>query len=53
MKLKEFDLNLDDFKVHYNEAVEKEEKSFDYEGNVMNTDYAKYLIEYLESCKRK
>lgn len=33
----------------YNEAVEKKEEQFVFEGSELLTAYAKYLIQYLES----
>ena len=50
--MKYLDINLDDLKAHYNEAVESNEKSFIYEDETWVTDYAKYLIEYLDSLKK-
>ena len=48
MKKSEFNVSLHDLKAHYNEAVKSNKESFIYEDNVWVTDYAKYLIEYLE-----
>lgn len=39
---------LKELKDRYNQAVEAEEETFDFKGGELLTEYAKYLIEYLE-----
>lgn len=36
------------FKKRYQQAVDKSEEQFNFDGNDFVTDYAKYLIEYLD-----
>lgn len=45
--------NLDDFKKLYEEAVKTDSKYFVYEGQLVLTAYAKYVIEYLMSKTNK
>jgi hypothetical protein len=49
-KMKQWDRpTLDRLKKRYDEAVRDHEYKFTFEGDEFLTDYAKYLIEYLES----
>ncbi len=41
--------DLEPLKQKYEEAVEKGEDIFEYRGGQVVTNFAKYLIEYLES----
>jgi len=45
--------NLEDFKKLYDEAVKSDSKYFVYEGQMVLTAYAKYVIEYLTSQTNK
>ena len=48
---KQVEFNAESFKkfrARYNEAIEKKEIQFTFEGNEYLTSYAKYVIEYLE-----
>lgn len=44
---------LEPLKKAYNKAVELEMKEFQYRGATLITDFAKYLIEHMESIKSK
>ena len=48
---KHININLDHFKIEYNKAVEEGKDLFVYEDNEFVVEYAKYLIQYLESLK--
>lgn len=39
---------LKELKDRYNKAVKNKEETFDFKGATLVTNYAKYLIEYLE-----
>lgn len=39
---------LERLRVAHKWARDQQQESFDFEGNVLVTDYAKYLIEYLD-----
>lgn len=39
---------LKELKAEYNKSVENKIEIFDFKGNALLTDYAKYLIEYLD-----
>lgn len=45
-------INLKDLKEAYNKAVEENKDSFKYEDVEFYTQYAKYLIEFLESADK-
>ena len=45
--------NLEEFKKLYDEAIKSDSKYFVYEGQMVLTHYAKYVIEYLTSQKDK
>lgn len=36
-------------KKEYNKAVKENKKQFNYKGNILLTDYAKYLLQYMET----
>jgi hypothetical protein len=40
---------LKELKAEYNKSVENKIEVFNFKGNELLTDYAKYLIEFLES----
>jgi hypothetical protein len=44
--------NLEDFKKLYDEAIKSDSKYFEYEGQLVLTHYAKYVIEYLTNQKK-
>lgn len=45
-------INLKDLKEAYNKAVEENKDSFKYEDVEFYTQYAKYLIEFLEGTNK-
>ena len=45
--------DLPKLKGYYNLAVEKGWEQFDFNGSILLTAYAKYLIEYLEGIKAR
>ena len=45
------DVNLDDLREAYKQAVEDGKESFMYKKLELNTEYTKFLIEYLETLK--
>lgn len=44
-------INLPEFKIAYEKAVEENKDVFTYRNKEFATGYAKYLIEYLETKK--
>ena len=45
------EINLDELKEAYKKAVEEDKQSFTYNDFQFYTQYAKFLIEYLETLK--
>lgn len=45
------EVNLDELKEAYKQAVEEDKLSFTYNNFQFYTQYAKFLIEYLETLK--